>query len=146
MVPYDKPIETLDMINRFMGVGDNEVKGLSSRVGDKNDDGSSIVEPQGDESNPPNEEEDKDPWAQYYSWGTSALIVVLLFTALLGYCWCKNRKSKQEGYRVPPSSRGAPGSSSGAVFGGGFLGLFGKGKRNKRPKLRLDDQDDTNEL
>lgn len=33
MVPYDKPVETLDMINRFMGIGDNSVKGLTSRVG-----------------------------------------------------------------------------------------------------------------
>ncbi|KAI7853199.1 serine carboxypeptidase-domain-containing protein [Circinella umbellata] len=152
MVPYDKPIETLDMMNRFMGVGNNQVKGLSSRIGENKDD-SSIVKPQGQETNPPNDEEqekkeENDPWAQYYSWGTSALIVVLLFTGLLGYCWYKNRKNKQQGYRAPPSSRGAPGSSSspGRVFGGGFLGLFGKGKRNKRPKLRLDDQDDTNEL
>ncbi|CAO3608033.1 unnamed protein product [Cunninghamella blakesleeana] len=33
MVPYDKPTETLDMINRFMGIGDNSVKGLISHVG-----------------------------------------------------------------------------------------------------------------
>ncbi|KAI9491365.1 serine carboxypeptidase-domain-containing protein [Zychaea mexicana] len=155
MVPYDKPIETLDMINRFMGVGDNQVNGVASRVGD-----SSVVKPQGDETNPPKDndddssssasagEEEEDPWAQYYSWGTSALIVVLLFAGLLGYCWYRNRKNKQQhGYERRPSasSRGAPASST-TVFGGGFLGLFGKGKRNKRPKLRLDDQDDTNEL
>ncbi|KAI9271802.1 serine carboxypeptidase-domain-containing protein [Phascolomyces articulosus] len=139
MVPYDKPIETLDMINRFMGVGDNQVKGLASRVGDD-----ASVQPEGEGTDSPAQGEE-DPWAKYYSWGTSALIVVLLFAGLLGYCWCKSRKGKQGYSRPPTTSRGAP-ASSGTVFGGGFLGLFGKGKQNKRPKLRLDDQDDTNEL
>ena len=32
MVPYDRPIECLDMINRFMHVGNNEVKGKQSQV------------------------------------------------------------------------------------------------------------------
>ncbi|ORZ07908.1 Alpha/Beta hydrolase protein [Absidia repens] len=33
MVPYDKPLETLDMINRFMGVGNDTVHGVKSNVG-----------------------------------------------------------------------------------------------------------------
>ncbi|KAI9307926.1 Alpha/Beta hydrolase protein [Cunninghamella echinulata] len=33
MVPYDKPMETLDMINRFMGGGDSSVEGVTSYVG-----------------------------------------------------------------------------------------------------------------
>ncbi|KAI8137123.1 serine carboxypeptidase-domain-containing protein [Fennellomyces sp. T-0311] len=140
MVPYDKPIETLDMINRFMGVGDNKVNGLVSHVGDAG----SFVEPEGDETNPPDEEKsDEDQWSQYYSWGTSALVVVILFAGIAGYCWYRSRKQTREGYSRS-TSRGAP--SSNKVFGGGFLGLFGKNKRNNRPKLRLDDQDDTNEL
>ncbi|CAO3599592.1 unnamed protein product [Absidia cylindrospora] len=37
MVPYDKPLETLDMINRFMGVGDNMTGGVKSNVGGSQD-------------------------------------------------------------------------------------------------------------
>lgn len=73
--------------------------------------------------------------------GTSALVVVILFAAIAGYCWYKSRKQAREGYSRPSSTR-----RDGEPMGGGFLGLFAKGKRSNRPKLRLDDQDDTNEL
>ncbi|KAI8342826.1 Alpha/Beta hydrolase protein [Chlamydoabsidia padenii] len=38
MVPYDKPVESLDMINRFIGVGGNKVNGITSNVGDEDND------------------------------------------------------------------------------------------------------------
>lgn len=55
MVSYDKPLETLDMINRFMGVGDNMANGVPSRVvGDTSP---------GNHEGSPSQEND---WSQYY--------------------------------------------------------------------------------
>lgn len=57
MVSYDKPLVTLDMMNRFMGVGDNQANGVPTRIiGDTtsspgNNDGSPIQE---------------SDWSQYY--------------------------------------------------------------------------------
>ncbi|KAI9311883.1 Alpha/Beta hydrolase protein, partial [Dichotomocladium elegans] len=132
MVPYDKPMESLDMINRFIGVGNNKVNGLYSRIGEEPVIPASGADV-GDES-----ELDKDEWAQYYSWGTSALIIVIFIACAFGYCWYKSRKQAREGYRQPLSNN--------EPMGGGFLGLFGKGNRSNWSKLRLGDQDDTNEL
>lgn len=67
MLPYDKPLESLDMINRFMGVGDNKVNGKISRLGDGS------VQAGGEPQNPDgsaesdNDDESTD-WSQYYSW------------------------------------------------------------------------------
>lgn len=61
MLPYDRPIETLDMINRFMGVGNNQVNGKTSRVGAVSQN-EQPVETGGNESKPPvveNEEEEE---------------------------------------------------------------------------------------
>lgn len=78
MVPYDKPVETLDMINRFMGVGNDQVNGLPSRVGPEapatEDDALPPVEASGDQVEPlsppaaATEEEEGDEWSQYYNW------------------------------------------------------------------------------
>lgn len=87
MVPYDKPVETRDMINRFMGVGDNTINGNPSWVGDTKPSTSTSSastetdlahddEDLGDniEQKPAGETEEQegsgkdDEWAQYYSW------------------------------------------------------------------------------
>lgn len=79
MVPYDKPMEMLDMINRFVGVSDGTVKGVPSWIGEKNKEeldienpepsagpdapsGGSMTDEEGDE------EDNKDPWSEYYHW------------------------------------------------------------------------------
>lgn len=73
--------------------------------------------------------------------GTSALIVVILFAGLAGYCWYRSRQQAREGYSRPGARRGSH------TAGSGLLGrLLGRDGRSKRTKLRLDDQDDTNEL
>ncbi|KAI7879403.1 alpha/beta-hydrolase [Lichtheimia hyalospora FSU 10163] len=140
MLPYDKPFESLDMINRFMGVGDNKVNGKTSRLGDTSVQVDGEPQTTGGPAESDGDDESTD-WSQYYSWGTSALIVVILFAGIAGYCWYKSKKQAREGYTRPSST-----TRDGEPMGGGFLGLFGKGKRSNRPKLRLDDQDDTNEL
>lgn len=62
----------------------------------------------------------------------------------MGFCWYRSRRDG--GYT--PASRGAPGKSGGSDGGpvGWILGLLGKTRRGRNPTLRLDDQDDTNEL
>ncbi|KAG0189218.1 vacuolar sorting protein VPS33/slp1 [Apophysomyces sp. BC1034] len=153
MVPYDRPIETLDMINRFMGVGDNVVNGLPSRVGQykaasktsaKPTEASATVTtstPAGDkvtnndaestETNSTAKEDSSasvDSLAKYRSWGVPALAIVTLLAAIFACCWYCSKKTPKE---------------SNAPFAW-LRGFFGKDKRAK--KLRLDDQDDTNEL
>ncbi|ORZ03599.1 Alpha/Beta hydrolase protein [Syncephalastrum racemosum] len=159
MVPYDKPAETRDMINRFMGVGNNMINGSPSWVGDNkpstnqpsssapadtdlaHDDedlNDNIEQKPTGETEGQEPPEDKDEWAQYYSWGTSALIVVILFAAIAGYCFYRSRKTSGNAdydYR----------SQSSTGWFAGLLGLFGRNKRQKT-KLRLGDHDDTNEL
>jgi hypothetical protein len=72
-VPYDKPTEMLDMINRFIGVSDGTVNGMPSRVGEKDIDGTPSANPEPKppvEDAPDNEStsDDEDPWSEYYNW------------------------------------------------------------------------------
>ncbi|KAF7731890.1 Cell death protease [Apophysomyces ossiformis] len=151
MVPYDRPIETLDMINRFMGVGDNVVRGLPSRV----DQNLTAVEPtksssgskSAGTSTPAGEkivhddtesdsvsaaqEEQQDSnsrWGGYKGWSAFAVAIMILLLAAVGFCWYRSGKS----------------SKSPSTWFERLRQLFGKTTRPK--KLRLDDQDDTNEL
>lgn len=127
MVSYDKPLVTLDMMNRFMGVGDNQANGVPTRIiGDTtsspgNNDGSPIQE---------------SDWSQYYGLGTLTLIVVICFAGVLGYCWYKSRKPAFQGY----------GPTGSHMDGGEGLGIFTKKRSTQRTKFRLEDHDDTNEL
>jgi carboxypeptidase D len=171
MVPYDKPIECLDMINRFIDVGDNTVKGMKSQVGnakpsetthenkeeestkeenkeedetksDEKESGTS--EQQLDEEQDPTAVEDK--WSRYYNWGTGALIAVILFTMGLCCCWYQNN------HRTPSATAefgGAPQRQREGVSKPGLLSKIKNmivGRNNGRKKLRLDDNDETNEL
>ncbi|KAM3586229.1 Cell death protease [Umbelopsis sp. WA50703] len=73
MVPYDKPTEMLDMINRFIGVSDGTVNGMPSRVGEKDIAGIPSANPEPKppvEDAPDNEStaDDEDPWSEYYNW------------------------------------------------------------------------------
>ncbi|KAI8581933.1 hypothetical protein K450DRAFT_229967 [Umbelopsis ramanniana AG] len=80
MVPYDKPVEMLDMINRFIGVSDGTVKDTPSWVGPQPNEDKEIPAPSSDpvQSSPEtsdgegegevNEDEDDDPWSEYYNW------------------------------------------------------------------------------
>ncbi|KAL0082287.1 serine carboxypeptidase-domain-containing protein [Phycomyces blakesleeanus] len=174
MVPYDKPLETLDMINRFIGAGDNSVVGKSSRVGPSNgSNGSKPPQPAKPQAKPTtsktqdesktktpeeNEEKPKEPtdkgtpedetknsdyWEQYYSWGTSALIFVILFAALLGYCWYRSRKQDRGNYSSAPS-RSTQAPSRGIM--GRIAGFFTECQVTPKPKFRLNDPYDDNEL
>ncbi|KAI7878790.1 alpha/beta-hydrolase [Lichtheimia hyalospora FSU 10163] len=133
MVSYDKPLETLDMMNRFMGVGDNQANGVPSRIvggttSPGNSDGS------------PSRESD---WSQYYGMGTLALIFVICFAGVLGYCWYKSRKPAFQGYG-PTGAHMDGGEGLGII--GGISGIVQKKRSSKSTKLRLDDGNDTNEL
>jgi carboxypeptidase D len=84
MVPYDKPVEMLDMINRFIGVSDGTVKDIPSWIGPQPHEDKEVPAPSSDPvQSPPetsegeeekevnegdNEDEDEDPWSEYYSW------------------------------------------------------------------------------
>lgn len=82
MVPYDKPVEMLDMINRFIGVSDGTVKNVPSWIGAQPNEDKDVPEPSSDPvSSPPetiggdeekvideDEGEDEDPWGEYYNW------------------------------------------------------------------------------
>lgn len=166
MVPYDRPIECLDMINRFMNVGNNEVRGKKSQVGNRqtvNKPETTTKTSQGsaspttiheDDSSTANDDEDvkENPWNRYYSWGTTTLVVVILFA--LGLCCCWYRQSKR------PSA-----GSAALEFGGApqrqredlkpkKTGVFGyikqllnrRKQQQQQRKFRLDDNDESNEL
>ncbi|GAB5591565.1 Cell death protease [Umbelopsis nana] len=146
MVPYDKPMEMLDMINRFVGVSDGTVKGVPSWIGEKNKEELDIENPEpsagpdapsgGNMTDEESDEEDnKDPWSEYYHWGTSTLVVVILFACIAGFCWY--RSSRGGNSRLRLSSR--PKFFSKLV---GKTGLRGRGMRLKIPQ----DGDDSNEL
>ncbi|KAI9478008.1 MAG: pheromone-processing carboxypeptidase KEX1 [Benjaminiella poitrasii] len=153
MVPYDRPIETLDIINRFMKVGDNVVKGKQSQVGDheevqkpgptpssgnKTEDESS--------SNHPNQEENKrEPY--YNNWGTTVVVGVVLFSLTSCFCWVRKNNKRLSGSAAvefggaPQRERERP--SKGLL---GFArSLFNK-KVEDRRKFRLDNNDESNEL
>ncbi|KAH8556379.1 serine carboxypeptidase [Umbelopsis sp. PMI_123] len=145
MVPYDKPTEMLDMINRFIGVSDGTVRGVPSWIGtqqqvDKEDPSPSSdpvenLPDTNDEEEMDETEEDDDPWSEYYNWGTSTLIVVILFAGIAGFCWY--RSSRRGSGRLGLGSR--PTFISRLV---GKTGLRGGGMRLKIPQ----DGDDSNEL
>lgn len=170
MVPYDRPIECLDMINRFIQVGNNIVKGKNSQVGDR----AAVVQPTSssapaskpsslaDEPNPTTMSDehqqetntaapDDDKWSQYYSWGTTALVFVILFAISLCWCWLRGRNrpssasAAAEFGGAPPREReGIKKRGSGIL---GFIGkLFGSNKVNHRRKFRLGDNEESNEL
>ncbi|KAI7872013.1 Alpha/Beta hydrolase protein [Spinellus fusiger] len=158
MVPYDKPLEALDMMNRFIGTGDSSIHGTTSHVGDFVEPlisspvspstppsiPSSFIESDtqpspADASSAP-EEKEEDAWSQYYSWGTSALIVTILLAALFAYCWYQSKKQESSsGYH----STGQQQQPTGIIAF--VMQLFGK-KTKRKPNLRLDDPYEDNEL
>lgn len=104
MVPYDKPLELLDMINRFMGVGGGIVDGMLSRVGEKNSISEPIVsesiasttfieelEETGSADKPKVEEKEA------YSWGGIFLVMVVLSIGGFSFFWIRSRKVAREG-------------------------------------------------
>ncbi|ORZ10468.1 Alpha/Beta hydrolase protein [Absidia repens] len=155
MVPYDKPMETLDMINRFMGVGDNMVNGLPSRVGN-NDNNQQQPPTHNDSSVHDNDDEEKtsdntstaesdDDTGGFglggYAKSTGsygALVILIILVALCACCYrFKSKDSSQN------TTTGSPSNS----LWQRFIGIFGIASANQRTKFsRLDDQDDTNEL
>lgn len=173
MVPYDRPIECLDMINRFIQVGDNIVKGKLSQVGDgtrptttakpKTSPTPSLTAPSSTKT-----EKDKDSqndleqgdlelvpenakWNQYYNWGTSTLVVVILFALTLCCCWCRNNKrpsasAADEFGGAPPREREGVNNKKNRLFG--FIrDLFTcKSSNANQRKFRLGDNDESNEL
>ncbi|KAI7876506.1 serine carboxypeptidase-domain-containing protein [Mucor mucedo] len=178
MVPYDRPIECLDMINRFMNVGNNKVKGLKSQVGDRlpviptpdqptngtqNDEGKKEGTNEGkkESTNDGKTESDTkggdettegvtvdDEWSKYYSWGTTTLVIVILFALTLCCCWC--RGNKRPSASALDEFGGAPQREREGVKKAGLFGyiqnFFKSNKTDERRKFRLDDNDESNEL
>jgi carboxypeptidase D len=169
MVPYDRPLECLDMINRFMQVGNDVVKGQKSQVGngvvsipppqppkhENNDTGKESV-PAADGEEKENQEQEEggvlidDKWSKYYSWGTTTLIFVILFAITICCCWCRGSKrpsasASAEFGGAPQRQREGVGKSNGLfVF---IKHLFKSSKPDeRRRKFRLDDNDESNEL
>ncbi|KAI9356124.1 serine carboxypeptidase-domain-containing protein [Pilaira anomala] len=164
MVPYDRPIECLDMINRFMQVGDNVVKGKKSQVGgrditvtpppkeaeeekgketqDKADD-----EEKDTDSEKMGQETGEDEWSKYYSWGTTTLVFVILFAIALCCCWCRGSRPSASAL---DEFGGAPQREREGVKKPGLFGfiqnLFRSSKNNEGRKFRLGDNDESNEL
>jgi carboxypeptidase D len=80
MVPYDKPMEMLDMINRFVGVSNGSVKGIPSWIGSQDKEELDVENPvpstqpaapptNGSENDTEEVEDEKeDPWSEYYNW------------------------------------------------------------------------------
>jgi carboxypeptidase D len=176
MVPYDRPIECLDMINRFIEVGDNIVKGKLSQVGDgtrptttttttitsKTSPTSSLTAPSSTNTEKDTKSEDdleqgelvpeKDKWNQYYNWGTSTLVIVILFALVLCCCWCRNNKrpsasAADEFGGAPPREREGVNNKKNRLFGSiRNLFTYSKLSNANRRKFRLGDNDESNEL
>lgn len=168
MVPYDRPIECLDMINRFMNVGNDVVKGYKSQVGNrlpaipttkqppatngtqkdegKKDGGKKESDIKDDETT--DELVSEDEWSKYYSWGTTTLVFVILFAITLCCCWC--RGNKRPSASALDEFGGAPqrereGVKKSSLFSH-IQNLFKSNKTDERRKFRLDDNDESNEL
>jgi len=110
MVPYDRPLETLDMINRFLGVSGGEVKGKLSWVGEKPAPSTATYTVTStsttkttaiifaDDVSPTSkskEEIEKKPWEEYYGWGTATLVLVVFFAGALG-CFAYRSRRRAE--------------------------------------------------
>ncbi|GAA5797742.1 hypothetical protein HPULCUR_003136 [Helicostylum pulchrum] len=166
MVPYDKPIECLDMINRFMNVGSDVVKGMKSIVGtretivtppkddekkeDKKQDKEEDKEEEEDDKKPDEEQqsvEKDDEWSQYYSWGTTTLVFVILFAIALCCCWCRGKKPSGSAL---DQFGGAPQQEREDLKKPGLLtsiqNLFKSNKAKAARRFRLGDNDESNEL
>ncbi|CAO3688037.1 unnamed protein product [Rhizopus stolonifer] len=148
MVPYDKPIECLDMINRFIEAGDNVVKGRLSQVGEGNKKTSheeSVLEDEEQQQQQQEDGSEHKKLPKYYGWIMGAFALTVLASLLLCcYCCTKSRK-------ISPTAEfgGAPRQEREDTQKPGIIssikGLF-KGKKPQKKKLRLGDQDETNEL
>lgn len=151
MVPYDKPTECLDMINRFIqvehGQADNKGKEKPSdkeEEEEEEEDKPSDKDTKQEDEKQTIEQEPTNERSKYYSWGIGVFVVVL-FVALALCCWCFGSR------RPSPTAKfgGAPQREREGIRKQGMMGylknLFSR-KTNNRKILRLGDQDETNEL
>lgn len=149
MVPYDKPTECLDMINRFIQVehGQEDNKGKekpSDKEEEEEEDKPSDKDTKQEDEKQAIEQEPTNERSKYYSWGTGVFVVVLFVTLAL-CCWCFGSR------RPSPTAKfgGAPQREREGIRKQGMMGylknLFSR-KTNNRKILRLGDQDETNEL
>ncbi|RUO96783.1 Alpha/Beta hydrolase protein [Jimgerdemannia flammicorona] len=159
MVPYDRPLETLDMINRFLGVSIGKVKGKLSWLGEKPTLGetpststnttSTIEKPTPSpntttsvaDDTVPMENAEKEPWEEYYGWGTATLVFVTFFAGGLGCFAYRSRRRAQlgDGYSNGPGI--------GETLINGLLRRRRGGGRDRGLAVKLsNDQDETNEL
>ncbi|KAI8975098.1 Alpha/Beta hydrolase protein [Mycotypha africana] len=163
MVPYDRPLECLDMMNRFMEVGDNVVKGRMSQVGDN------TVTPSAPSDVPPTpssmmtptptktDEDGSDDSAVTgsRSYGLGATSIVLIIALATGICCCWYKRQRHPSGSRAAEFGGAPRherlQSSNIIHNavGRVRGLFAKltaVSNNRRRKFRLDENEETNEL
>lgn len=150
MVPFDEAERSLDMVNRFMGVDYDYVKGGSQR---STIDGENANKSGGNATLTPEEEQqklDETRWHAYYRSGEVALVVVII-AAGVWIWWVIRQRRRMKGYkgllsrvpdedgaddadhRVAIASRGGPGSRA-AGTNGRFGG--GGGAKGRRSTLR----------
>lgn len=107
MVPYDKPLETLDMINRFIGVdmdgGNSRVGGsggqhnVTSQQGQDGSDGQHDGTDQQEQNGPGDDStSDEEGFGGYgQSAGSYGALILLVSLILIGACWYWPRRNKE---------------------------------------------------
>lgn len=76
MVPYDRPVECLDMMTRFIKVSDSEINGKRSRLEKKE-------RPQ----QPLQKEAEMTATSSDKHWGVITAVLVVAFVITTGGCW-----------------------------------------------------------
>jgi len=108
MAGYDQLHATHDMILRFMGMNFSAIADGTARIPSSvgNDVKPSFAEnkPASDVPTVPNSktpEQDKAMWEAYYNAGSAAIVLVLILAALGTVFWCRIRRRRLPGLRLP---------------------------------------------
>ncbi|KAI7899112.1 Alpha/Beta hydrolase protein [Cokeromyces recurvatus] len=158
MVPYDRPIETLDMINRFMNVGDGKVKGKKSQVGEqeavvKIPSPPPLKDEKHDNNTSTNQNQKEESESSPPVWNTTVFIGAFLFgLSLCCFCWIRNNNNKRSSGSAAVEFGGAPRRQHEGVkrptkntIWSFIRHVFSK-HAEERKNFRLDDNDESNEL
>lgn len=104
MVPFDVPMQALDMLDRFVGVGKEGLGHIPMQPSGKQStsSGSGSIPTNSTEVGGEEEDEqsrlDKERWKAYYRSGEIALVVVLIAAGLWGYWVWRQRKDSAGAY------------------------------------------------
>ncbi|KAI8985807.1 Alpha/Beta hydrolase protein [Pilobolus umbonatus] len=146
MVPYDKPLETLDMINRFINVGDGMVNGKQSSVGNRQ--ANETVYATGDNKNDTRASEDDSDsvdaqWSDYHNIGTVSVVVLVIFAILC--CWRSGKRKHSATAQFGGAPQQTREGAKQPMSLKSILSYF-KGSRKINKPFRLENQDESNEL